>query len=125
MASYKNHIVLSSIEENGDVNEIYPITDADDVNIKRNNSQVPSGVVNVQQLADKLGSGAFTNKENLVYVGDSENELITSEIDDNTENKVSTWSSSKIKEFTDQNDSIIKEYVYNEVGDVTKFIPQH
>ena len=77
MASYNNDIVLSSIEENGDVNEIYPITDADDVNIKRNNSQVPSGVVNVQQLADKLGSGAFTNKENLVYVGDSENELIT------------------------------------------------
>ena len=125
MATYKNHTVLSSVEENGDVNEIYPITDADDVNIKRNNSQVPSGVGNVQQLADRLGAGAFASTENSVYVGESDKELITSEIDDNTESKSSTWSSLKIQNFVNQNESTVREYVYSEAGKVTKFIPQH
>ena len=71
MATHKNHMVLGSVEDNGDVNEIYPIADAEDVNVKRNNGNIPSDVGNLQQLTDKMSAVAFNDSEDMVFAGNT------------------------------------------------------
>ena len=79
-------MVLGSVEDNGDVNEMYPVTDAEDVNIKRNNGNIPSDVSNLQQLTDKMSAVAFNDSEDMVIDGNTMGTLQdppSSEINDN------------------------------------------
>ena len=102
MATYKNHLELSSVEENGDVNVLYPVNTGEDVSIKRNNSNLPSGVTNLQQLVDKMGPTAFANAEKMVFAGTTlgtANDPATSEINDNAVKNSLTWSSEKITDY--------------------------
>ena len=86
MATHKNHMVLGSVEDNGDVNEMYPVTDAEDVIIKRNNGNIPSDVSNLQQLTDKMSAVAFNNEEDIIFAGNTMGTFqdpLSSEINDN------------------------------------------
>ena len=104
MATYINHLELSSVEENGDVNVLYPVNTGEDVTIKRDNSNLPSGVTNLQQLIDKMGPATFSNAETIVYAGETlgtTNNPSLSEINDNITKNSLTWSSNKIKNYVD------------------------
>lgn len=95
-----NHVQLGVVDSTGTVNVLYPINTAEDVSIDRkNNSSLPVGVENVQNLADNIAAMAFEDGSNLVYLGTTDNysgQNPESEINDNVESTASTWSSKKL-----------------------------
>lgn len=99
MGTTYDHVQLSSVDSNGNVNVLYPINTATDVSIDVNNNAIPSSVKNLQNLVDNIGSMAFNQGEDFVYLGESTDyngELSNSEISDNSISTITTWSSSKI-----------------------------
>ena len=99
MGTTYEHVQLSSVDSNGNVNVLYPINTATDVSIDVKNDTIPSSVKNVQDLVDNIGSMAFNNDSDLVYLGDStdyDGEIPNTEISDNNISEITTWSSSKI-----------------------------
>jgi hypothetical protein len=80
MATTYTHAKFSVVDESSNVNVIYPQTTGADVSIDRSqNTTIPSGVTNAQQLANKLAASAFA-----------------SNINDSATSATSTWSSNKI-----------------------------
>ena len=127
MATYKNHMVLGSVEDNGDVNEIYPITDAEDVNVKRNNGNIPSDVSNLQQLTDKMSAVAFNDSEDMVIAGNTMGTFQdppSSEINDNKLSEEYTWSSNKIKNRIENTTTELKGYVRENTENAIKAVPE-
>ena len=127
MATYKNHMVLGSVEDNGDVNEMYPVTDAEDVIIKRNNGNIPSDVSNLQQLTDKMSAVAFNNEEDIIFAGNTMGTFqdpLSSEINDNKISKEYTWSSNKIKNTITDTTTKMQEYVRGKTESAVKAIPE-
>ena len=127
MATYKNHMVLGSVEDNGDVNEMYPVTDAEDVIIKRNNGNIPSDVSNLQQLTDKMSAVAFNDSEDMVFAGNTMDTLQdppSSEINDNKLSEEYTWSSNKIKNRIENTTTELKGYVRENTENAIKAVPE-
>ena len=99
MTTYKNHVILSSVEDNGDINEFYPVVDAADIKIKKTNSGLSSTANNVKEVVDDLSSMAFTNISSFAYIKNSDENL--SEINDEISSDKTTWSSEKISNYVD------------------------
>ena len=60
MATTYIHTRMGVIDANGDTNILYPQNTAIDVSVSRaNNSEIPSSVATIQQLADSLAASAF------------------------------------------------------------------
>lgn len=126
MATIKNHILLSVIEESGDVNEIYPQSKAEDVLIERENTNIPAGVKTVQELANSMGASAFKSADKLVYIGRTENytgDVTDSEINDKVISTDSTWSSEKIKTYINENDVEFSPLENTTEDIINKFFP--
>ena len=101
MSVIYNHVQMGSVDKDGNVNIMYPITTAEDVVIKNVNGNLPENVSNIQELSETLGDMAFEQGEALVYIGEEETvdlELSNSEIDDRHVSSVTTYSSKKIRE---------------------------
>ena len=100
MAKDKTKIQMVNVH-NGITDNIYPLTNADIVNVIPQNN-VPANATNTQAVFDNLGSLAFDDGENLIYLGESEEDddvnLGNSEIDDTQVSSVTTYSSKKISE---------------------------
>lgn len=100
MAADKTNIQMVNVQD-GVTNNMYPLTNADIVNVTPQNN-VPADATNSQAVFDSLGSLAFDNGENLIYLGESEEDddlnLGNSEIDDTKESTATTYSSKKISE---------------------------
>jgi len=101
MAVIKNHAELGLVKKNGDVDILYLKNQGRDVEILRdNNAKLPTSINTAQDLADKLNDLAFSDGENLVYIGEGEIGSGTlpplSEVDDSKLSITSTWSSQKI-----------------------------
>lgn len=102
MATTYNHVQLGVVNENGNVDVLYPQNTAIDVSIDRSsNSRIPSNIDDVQGLVDKVGEMAFVDKDKMVFLGDSDEykgPIETSEINDNIVDNATTWSSKKIND---------------------------
>lgn len=115
MATYKNHVVLSSVEDNGDVNEFYPITDASDVSIEKTNSNIPSDVNNFQQLLDNMSGNAFGLIDDAVINGGDVKTVkdpVTTEINDDYGkygSPTKLLSSTQIKNYINDHSFMIKK----------------
>jgi hypothetical protein len=80
MATTYTHANFSVVDENHDVNVIYPQNTGIDVSIDRSqNATIPNDVSNAQQLANRLAATAFATN-----------------ISDSTKSANTTWSSNKI-----------------------------
>ena len=80
MATIYNHIRTSGVDDNGNVNVVYPETTGSDVTVDRqNNQKIPASATDAQKLANNLSSAAFT-----------------SIVDDTSIDTDSAWSSEKI-----------------------------
>ena len=120
MATYKNHVILSSVEDNGDVNEFYPITDASDVSFNRNDN-IPSNIDNIQQLLDNMTGNAFGLVDDAVIIGNEKsiNNPVSTEIDDSKTSVTTLWSSNKIKDYVKNNTiNIHKSHINNDLYNV-------
>ena len=122
MATTYNHIQLGVVDANGNVNVLYPVNTAGDVSVdKSNNERIPSSVTNVQDMLDTIGTMAFDDGEDLVYLGTGEDysgEIATSEINDDDKSYVSTWSSKKLN-------SHVEQYAptYSNTLDLVNYLP--
>ena len=79
---------------------VYPITVPKNVNVTPNN-KIPSSATNMQKVLDSMGSMAFSNGDDVVYIEDGSDggnmvEPVT-EVDDSVVSLTKTWSSAKIK----------------------------
>lgn len=79
---------------------VYPITVPKNVNVIPNN-KIPSSATNMQKVLDSMGSMAFSNGDDIVYIEDGSDggnmaEPVT-EVDDSVVSLTKTWSSAKIK----------------------------
>ncbi len=80
MATIYNHIRTSTIDDNGNVDVLYPETTGADVSVDRsNNNKIPAVATDAQALANNLSSSAFE-----------------SPIDDTVTGASNAWSSDKI-----------------------------
>lgn len=104
MATTYNHIQLGVVDNNGDVNVLYPQNTGKDVSVSRaSNSKIPSTVSNVQGLVDNIGEMAFVDKDAMVFLGESDNyegNIMETEINDSYIGVGYTWSSKKITNTT-------------------------
>ena len=104
MATEYKHVQLGVVKENGDVDVLFPINNANDVDVAlENNPNVPNNVRTLQHLTDELGQMAFKNGTDIIYFegyeDDSYNdggETPGSEINDERISDALTWSSRKI-----------------------------
>ena len=100
MATNFNHVQVGVVDNNGDVNILYPQNTASDVSINKDkNPIIPSNVNKLQDLVDNIGEMFFEDKDNVVFLGESEEydgDLINTEINDNIISSSYTWSSEKI-----------------------------
>ena len=103
MGTTYEHTQLAAVQENGDVNVIYPINTAKDVSVESKNSSIPSSVKNMEDLVNSMKDMAFNNGNNMVYLGSSTvapEASSMSEIDDEKTSTTSTWSSVAIEKNT-------------------------
>ena len=124
MATYKNHVILSSVEDNGDVNELYPRTDASDVNVQSIHS---SSIRTLQNLADKLGSTSFANiKDSILYIDEKDENprAVESDIDDDIISKDKSWSSNKIKGYISHDATLVYNHIGNE-NNINNFLSKY
>ena len=100
MATNFNHVQVGVVDNNGDVNVLYPQNTASDVLINKDrNPIIPETVNKLQDLVDNIGEMFFEDKDNVVFLGESEEydgDLINTEINDNIISSSYTWSSEKI-----------------------------
>lgn len=99
MATNRNHVILSSVEDNNDINEIYPYTNAEDININRRNINIPVNT-NAQEVINNISPIAYKNNIEFIY---NDNNESLSEINDNITSEKTTWSSSKIVDYYTNN----------------------
>lgn len=103
-STVENHVQLSVVDKYGNVTILYPINTAKDVSIDvDNNDAIPAGISTVQHLVDNMKDMAFTSGTDLVHIAESEDEydynnMVMTEINDNTTSLSFTWSSRKITE---------------------------
>ena len=93
------NIQLSKTNSDGTIDKFDPITKASNVSVTPTNN-IPESVSNVKDVVEALGSLAFNNGDDMVYLETDTSELPDptnlSEIDDTQVSQVLTWSSSKI-----------------------------
>lgn len=86
------------------INNINPLTTAGNVSVTTTNTDLPSGVSDVQDVVDELKSMAFNDGNNIVYLTDTPDQTydptVIDYIDDAHTTAYSTWSSSKINSLT-------------------------
>lgn len=115
MATTHNHVKLSVVNDDGNVNVLYPQNSATDVLITRS-STTPTDVVNVQTLVNNLGDMSFEDSANMVFLGYGEiGDVLRTDIDDNSISETTTWSSDKLK-------PIITELTDNVMGDREEYV---
>lgn len=94
------HVQVGIVDSSGNVNVLYPVNYASDVQVdKSKNKVIPSSISNLQELLNNIGEMAFSNGNDLVYLGNSTDfpdEAISTEIDDSKTDLAYTWSSKKI-----------------------------
>ena len=93
MSTKFNHVQIGVVDNNGDVNVLYPQNTASDVSIDRSkNKKIYSNINKLQDLVDNMHEMSFVNKDEISFIGKS----MEPEINDNEISSSSTWSSEKI-----------------------------
>lgn len=125
--TYKNHIILSSVENNGDINEIYPIVNASDVSINTNDEH-SKNVSNLQELVNKIGNASFSNiSDKLVYIEESDKipKQYESDIDDTIECSSKSWSGKKIINYITEKKYGTNNTTYFSSKNISLLLPLH
>ena len=96
MATTYEHVRLSNVDENGNVDVMYPVNTGDDVSITPS-ANTPESSTTVQKLVNNISSMAFENENNMLFLGYGEiPNLVSTDINDDETTTTSTWSSDKL-----------------------------
>lgn len=95
MANYQIQQVVNKQKTN-----VYPVTTPENVTVTPAN-KIPSSATTMKKVLDSMGSMAFSNGDDVVYIEDASDggtmATPTTEVDDSVVSLTKTWSSSKIK----------------------------